>query len=130
MSKKISCNGPKYRERCLNKVGTSDVVRIECYVQEYRRSDRDKLCARLRDKKTNKKVCICTDDPMMHGRLLAFLSQAKSKQAIMPTIFDRDGTDVVAVRGVIVNETDEDIDVDIQVLTGGFLFEDAMTTKV
>lgn len=41
----------------------------------------------------------------------------------MPTVFDKDGKDIVAVRGMCIGETDASIDVNPYVQNGGFLFE-------
>ena len=41
----------------------------------------------------------------------------------MPTIYDKDGVDIVAVRGYIVSDTPEEIEVNIDIETGGYLFE-------
>ena len=41
----------------------------------------------------------------------------------MPTVYDRNGTDIVAVRGYIVSDTPEEIVVNIDIETGGYLFE-------
>lgn len=58
-----------------------------------------------------------------YSNLLAFLLQAKINKRIMPTVFDKDGKDIVAVRGMCIGETDASIDVNPYVQNGGFLFE-------
>ena len=40
----------------------------------------------------------------------------------MPTVFDKNGTDIVAVRGNMESEDEEEIVVNIDVETGGYLF--------
>ena len=52
-----------------------------------------------------------------------FLSQAKMQQGIMLTIYDRDGSDIIAIRGYIESETDNEIIVCIDTNGGGYLFE-------
>ncbi|MDE7233739.1 MAG: hypothetical protein K2N29_01625 [Ruminiclostridium sp.] len=98
-----------------------EVMKWECYIEEYR-NEQGNLSARLRDKKTNKKVSI-GGDHANKGHLLRFLSQAKINQNIMPTVFDKDGSDIVAVRGYLFSEDDTDILVNIDVETGGYTFE-------
>ena len=51
------------------------------------------------------------------------MSQAKINLHMMPTIFDKDGTDIVAVRGYVDSEDEEEIVVNIDVETSGYLFE-------
>lgn len=57
------------------------------------------------------------------NHLLKFMSQAKINLQMMPTVFDKDGTDIVAVRGNIKSEDEQEIVVNIYVETGGYLFE-------
>ena len=98
-----------------------ELVKISCYIEEYSNQD-GKLCARLRDKASNKKVVItgCDTDK---NHLLWFLTQAKMHQDIMPTIYDKDGEDIVAGRGYIVSDAPEEKVVNIDIETGGYLFE-------
>ena len=97
-----------------------ELVKIECYIEEY--NNGKGLCARLRDKKTNKKVSL---DAMYVSKmhLLRFLSQAKLHQEVMPTVYDRNGKDIVAVRGYIVEETKDEIVICTNIIGGGYLFE-------
>lgn len=60
---------------------------------------------------------------MDKNHLLRFMSQAKINLHMMPTIFDKDGTDIVAVRGYVDSEDEEEIVVNIDVETSGYLFE-------
>ncbi len=101
--------------------GSISMSRIACYIEEYR-NDRGLLCARLRDKESNRRIIILGDD-IIKAHLLRFLSAAKKHLDIMPTVYDREGTDIVAVRGAIKNEDSESIEVDIAVLGAGYLFE-------
>ncbi|MCM1131852.1 MAG: hypothetical protein NC340_00110 [Ruminococcus flavefaciens] len=97
------------------------MTKWECYIEEY---ENDKgLSARLRDKKTNKKVSIKTAslDDKMH--FLRFLSTAKANKDIMPTVFNRDGEDIVAVYGVKRSEDKNTIFIDTDKNGGGYLFE-------
>lgn len=97
------------------------MTRWECYIEEY--ESENGLAARLRDKKTNKKIQIlstCLEEKM---HLLRFLSAAKLHKGIMPTVFNRDGRDVVAVYGVKRKENKNTILVDIYKDGGGYLFE-------
>lgn len=98
-----------------------ELIKIDCYIEEYRNKE-NKVSARLRDKKTNKRVIICGKN-INQQHFLTFLSQAKINQDIMPTIYKKDGTDIVAVRGYKVSETEKDIEICIEIENGGYLFE-------
>lgn len=99
------------------------MMKYECYVEEYMNA-RGVLSARLRDKKTDKKVVLVSEDPLFRVQFLAFLSQAKLHTDVMPTIFDRNGTDIVAIRGLLLRETANEIEVDPYGCEGGgFLYE-------
>ena len=78
--------------------------------------------ARLRDKASNKKV-VLTGLSTDKNHLLRFFAQAKIHQDIMPTIYDKDGKDIVAVKGYIVSDAPEEIVVNIDIEMGGYLFE-------
>ena len=71
-----------------------ELVKISCYIEEYSNQN-GKLCARLRDKTSNKKVVLMGHNTDKN-HLLRFLAQAKIHQDIMPTIYDKDveGTSV------------------------------------
>lgn len=95
--------------------------KINCYIEEYK-NEKGNLCARLREKETNKKVTMVgVNADKTH--LLKFLSQAKLNQSIMPTIYERNGKDIIAVRGIIESANKEEIIVNIDVEFGGYLFE-------
>ncbi len=98
-----------------------ELVKIDCYIEEYKNQS-NCFSARLRDKKTNKKI-ILSGKNVNKEHLLKFLSQAKINQDIMPTIYERNGTDKIAVRGYIVSVKEESIEVCIDVESGGYLFE-------
>lgn len=111
----------------INNVGVIDMrkgkfVKLDCYIQEYRSRPGSQLNARLVEKSTDKKVVIFTHDPGLKHQFLVFLSQAKINKPIMPTVFDKDGTDIVTVRGMCVDEDGKSISVNPHVETGGFLF--------
>lgn len=90
-----------------------------CYIEEYK-NEQGKLCARLRDKRTNKIVSIIGKN-VDKNHLLRFLSQAKSNQEIMPSVYERDGSDIVAVKGISVLESENEIIIDVD--SGGYIFE-------
>jgi hypothetical protein len=73
-------------------------------------------------KKTNK-IVVLSGASVDKIHFLMFLSQAKMQQGIMPTIYDRDGSDIIAIRGYIDSETDNEIIVCIDTNDGGYLFE-------
>ena len=98
-----------------------ELVKISCYIEEYNNQN-GKLCARLRDKTSNKKVVLMGHNTDKN-HLLRFFAQAKIHQDIMPTIYDKDGKDIVAVRGYIVSDVPEEIVVNIDIEMGGYLFE-------
>lgn len=98
-----------------------EFVKILCYIEEYKNQN-GILCARLRDKKSNKKVVLVGHNADKN-HLLTFLAQAKRHQDMMPTIYDRDGADIVAVRGCVMSVTPEEIEVNIDIEEGGYLFE-------
>lgn len=93
----------------------------ECYIEEYK-SEKG-LAARLRDKKTGKKVSIQENSLEDRLKFLQFLSQAKINKEIMPTIFDSNGDDIVAVYGVKQKEDKDAIFIDTDKEGGGYLFE-------
>lgn len=96
-------------------------MRYSCYVDEYK-NEQGRICARLRDKESNKKVSFIGNN-VDKNHLLRFLSQAKTSQDIMPSIFERNGDDIVAVRGELAMENEDEIVVNIDVEFGGYIFE-------
>ena len=95
--------------------------KLDCYIEEYK-NESGSLCARLRDKASNKCVVIQGDDAQKR-HLLRFLSTAKKHIDVMPTIFQREGKDVVAVRGIIKNRVDDSLEVSLEALGAGYLFQ-------
>lgn len=98
-----------------------ELVKFDCYIEEYK-NQTGNLSARLRDKETNKKI-VLTGRNADKVHLLKFLSQAKINNNLMPTIYNRNGSDIVAVRGYVVSDTADEIEVCIDIETGGYLFE-------
>jgi len=99
----------------------SELDKLECYIEEYL-NDNKQLCARIRDKKSGKKVEMI-GEYFVKNHFLRFLSQAKININIMPTVFEADGVDVVAVRGIKRNEDDTSIVIELTGLGAGYLFE-------
>lgn len=98
-----------------------NLVKFDCYIEEYR-NHTGNICARLKDKGTNKKIVI-TGKNADKEHLLRFFSQAKINNSLMPTIYDRNGTDIVAVRGYVISNTEDEIKICIDIESGGYLFE-------
>lgn len=96
------------------------ISKYDCYIEEYHNGIG--MCARLRDKTSNKIVSL-TGGEVDKIHFLTFLSQAKINEHIMPTVFRRDGDDTVAVRGILASESDDEIIVSIDCETGGYIFE-------
>lgn len=90
-------------------------MKWECYIEEY--MDSNGLNARLREKNTNKKIVILIKSQKEKMQLLKFLSEAKRNIDIIPTIFDRDGKDIVAVYGI--NKKEDETTIEIDVSNGG-----------
>lgn len=95
--------------------------KYECYIEEYI-NDNGQLCARLREKKSNKKIFM-DGDYFVWRHLLRFLSQAKKNLSIMPTVYNRDGTDIVAVRGIKMSEDADSINISLNALGAGYQYE-------
>ena len=93
----------------------------KCYIEEYEAENG--LSARLRDKQSNKKIIIQAKSTPGKNHFLRFLGAAKTNQGVMPTIFNRDGKDIVAVYGVKQKENRTTIFVDIDRANGGYRFE-------
>ena len=101
--------------------GETDMDRIECYIEEYT-NDQGQLCARIREKESNRRVVL---DGVLYNKnhFLRFLGQARKRTDIMPTVFDRYGKDVIAVRGIRQFEDEEIIEINLDVVGGGYLYE-------
>lgn len=94
---------------------------IPCYIEEYT-GPAGRLCVRLRDKVSDRKV-VLSGQHVSKEHLILFLSQARVHTSAMPTIYQREGNDIVAVLGCVVSATSEEIEVNIDVPFGGYLFE-------
>lgn len=92
----------------------------ECYIEEF--NTENGINARIRDKKTNKKVSLQIKSLKEKNEFLRFLSSAKENKEVMPTVFDRNGYDVVIVLGVKQKETVDCIFVDAYENGGGYMF--------
>lgn len=92
-----------------------------CYIEEYK-NEQGRLCARLRDKVSNKIVSI-TGKNIDKDYFLRFISQAKTNLDVMPTVYERNGVDIVAVKGITVVESEDEIVVNIDNESGGYIFE-------
>lgn len=98
-----------------------ELVKVNCYIEEYQ-NEFNQLSARLRDKETNRKV-VLSGNNLDSRHFLQFLSQAKLHEDIMPTVYKRDGVDIVAVRGYVISDTNDAIEIGIDIENGGYLFE-------
>ena len=76
------------------------MVKLKCYIEEYK-DNSGCLCARLREKESNKIVQILVNESSDRLNLLCFLSAAKQNVDVMPTVYQRYGKDIVAVCGII-----------------------------
>lgn len=115
---------PRQEDDNLEMENTKEVitmVKIDCYIEEYQ-NEGGELCARLRDKTSNRKIVIAGDQ-LTQIHLLRFLSAAREHIDIMPTVYDRNGTDSVAVRGIIQRENADIIEISLDVPGAGYLFQ-------
>ena len=73
-------------------------------------------------KSSNKRIVILANDQIkMH--FLRFLSAAKRYETIMPTVFEKNGTDMIVVTGLISCENQDCIEVSLEVPGAGYLFQ-------
>ena len=82
----------------------------------------NKLRVRLREKRSNK-IIVLDGDFFVREHLYWFLSVAKKNIELMPTVFSREGSDIVAVRGIKKSENDEVIEISLNAIGTGYLFE-------
>lgn len=94
--------------------------RYACYIEEYLIDNR--LCARLRDKETNKQIILETASQKDKMHFLEFLSAAKINMHLMPSVYKRNGDDIVAVYGNVIKETSESIHIRLDADTS-YMFE-------
>lgn len=97
------------------------MTKWECYIEEY--TSENGLAARLRDKKTNKKISIQTHSLESEMHFLRFLNAAKLHIEIMPTIFEHNGEDIVVLYGTKQKENKNTIFVSIDKNGSGYFFE-------
>ena len=95
------------------------MTRFECYIEEYQAPTG--LSARIRDKHSNKIIVLEARTLSEKQHFLIFLSQAKINESLMPTVFDRNGSDIIAVYGSVTKETDTTIC--INTTGGGYQYE-------
>lgn len=101
-------------------------VKIECYLEEYKNSE-GQLCARIKDRKTEKTVVLSGDVSKSH--FLRFLSAARICQDAASTICDKNSTDIIVVHGYVVDETDNKITVCVNTPNGGYVFSIKTSAK-
>ena len=90
---------------------TDDDYSVSCYIEEY--ENNGKLCARLRDKDTNKHVVFWTsprDAKAIEQKkgLLDFLSETKNMNR--SELYKEDGTEYILIQGVLLRETSDTIE--------------------
>lgn len=94
------------------------MAKIQCYIEEYKA--KNGLGARLRDKRTGKKVIIKASEELKM-QLRELLGAAKTYKNIIPSVFDRKGYNIVAIYGKKRKENKAEILIDIA-REDGFLF--------
>lgn len=90
---------------------SEDDYSILCYIEEYENQGR--LCARLRDKATNKKVVFWLSPrdktaAKQKYELLEFLSDAKRMNR--PDFYKKDGDESIVVQALLLSESDDTIE--------------------
>lgn len=80
-----------------------------CYIEEYE-NERGQLSARLREKKTGRKVDLGLTTAVDKQEFLRFLSAAGPNRAAIPDVFSKDGdADFIAVSGDIDFDAPDEI---------------------
>lgn len=100
---------------------SGEVSQIICYIEEYKNSE-GHLCARLRDKISDK-IIVLEGKGADKSSLLRFLPLLKFNQKEMMEIYDRNGKDIVFVKGIIVEEDNKRIIVNVDVENGGYMIK-------
>lgn len=96
---------------------------FNCYIEEYY-NEAGRLCARVRDKDSNKRIVILyNNDIELKTHFLMFLSAAKNYTYLMPTVYDRNGTDAVLIHGLVVNEDADSVEIDIAAPGSGYIYK-------
>ena len=90
---------------------SDDDYSLSCYIEEY--EDQGRLCARLRDKDTDKKVVfwISSNDSTaleQRNELLEFLSDTKRMNH--PELYKKDGNESIIVQAILLSESEDTIE--------------------
>ena len=90
----------------------SETEEIAAYIEEY--YNQGALCARLRERTTNKKVVFWTSpfdsNPLeQKNGLLNFLSE--SKKMNVPELYNRKSNSYIVIQGIFGKETEDEIEV-------------------
>lgn len=88
-----------------------DDYSVACYIEEY--EDNGKLCARLRDKNTNKIIVFWTSPHdaaaiEQENGLHEFLSDTKKMNHA--ELYKKDGTEYILIQAVLLSETNDTIE--------------------
>lgn len=94
-------------------------MEVYCYVSEYL-NDEGKTCARLKDKKTDKKVVMVTKKNDVSWKLIKLMQYASM---IAPELKDRFGSEAIKVVGDLVSDNKEIIEINIDVDGGGYWWD-------
>lgn len=106
----FSCEG--YLSDYPNQIPEQDDdYSVSCYIEEYNKNG--KLCARLRDKHTNKKIVFWTSphDELAYEQkndLLSFLSETKKMNN--PEFYKKDGKAWIMIQAILLSETKDIIE--------------------
>ncbi len=106
-----------YFDIMMSQIRDTRMDKFDCYIEEYINSE-NKLRVRLREKRSNK-IIVLDGDSFVREHLYWFLSVAKK----MPTLFSREGSDIVAVRGIKKSENDKVIEISLNAIGSGYLLE-------
>ncbi len=68
-------------------------------------------------------IIVILGDDIIKNHFIRFLSAAKKYTDIMPTVYDREGVDVVIVHGLVENESNNIIEVEIGAPGAGYMFQ-------
>lgn len=90
---------------------SEDDYSLSCYIEEY--EDKGKLCARLRDKDTNKKIIFWIsphDNTAVKQKndWLEFLSDTKKMNH--PELYKKDGNESIIVQALLLSESSDTIE--------------------
>lgn len=90
----------------------TDEYSVYCYIEEY--EENGELCARFRDKETNREIVFWTsprDASAIEQKndLLEFLSETKKKNN--SEFYKKDGTDCILIQAILLSESSDTIEV-------------------